>query len=120
MRICPQCGAQAADENVFCPRCGAELLAAPVPAPVGAPGKKGPYAVVGTWKFFWSMVLLNLPAIGWVFTIIWACGGVVNRNLQRLARAYILFWIVSIVWGLILYFTGLVSADFISRILAAV
>lgn len=86
-------------------------------APCSRPPKGSPYAVVGTWRFFFSMILLGLPVVGWVFTIVWACGGVRNYNLQRLARAYIIAWIMMILFYVAIFLLGGLSISAITGFL---
>lgn len=79
--------------------------------PAQRPPKGSPYAVVGSWGFFFSIVLLSLPVVGWIFTIVWACGGIHNYNLQRLARAYIIGWVVMIVFYVAVFLLGGLSVS---------
>ena len=83
-----------------------------------APLDYSPYALVGAWKFFGTMVLFSIPIIGWVFTIVWACGGVYNQNLVRYARAQLLCW-AAVVIGITTIFllTGVPLANIIKLIL---
>ncbi len=100
--------------------------AAPQPSPVHAaaaeadprPPQGSRYAVIGSWGFFWSLILLNIPVVGWVFTIVWACGGVHNYNLQRLARSFLISWAVSAVIAVLVFVIGGVSFSTIVDLLS--
>lgn len=121
MTICKACGAAVSEKRVFCGNCGEAQVERPSPQAQGqaagaqaapasfagepagsypgplssmdqAPLDYSPYALVGAWKFFGTIVLFNIPIIGWVFTIVWACGGVYNHTLVRFARAQLLCW----------------------------
>lgn len=83
-----------------------------------APLDYSPYALVSAWKFFGTMVLFNIPIIGWVFTIVWACGGVYNQTLVRFARAQLLCWAaVGLCIAGIFLLTGVPLANIIKLII---
>ena len=67
------------------------------------------YAVIGAWRLFFSLVLLNIPVVGWVFVIVWAVGGVRNIHLRQLARAHLICWAVIL---LILTLISIISITF--------
>ena len=82
-----------------------------------APIDYSPYALVSAWTFFGAMILLNIPIVGWVFTIVWACGGVYNHNLVRFARAQLLCWAAfAIVVAGIFLLTGVPFANILKLI----
>ena len=40
-------------------------------------------------SFFWSRVLFAIPLIGFIFMMIWACGGSSNKTRVQFARSYL-------------------------------
>jgi hypothetical protein len=68
------------------------------------PSQSSPFAVLSSWGFVGSMLLLWLPVAGFIIAIVWASGGTYNQNRRNLARAYLLiiglvlaFYIVLII-----------------------
>ncbi len=116
MPFCENCGKPLSDGERFCPNCGgvsdpAHQAAAP------RPPKGSPYAVLGSWSFFGTMLLLSVPVVGFVFAIVWACGGAHNLNRRNYARAILLFYIIAIVLSLLSFFVLGVNVDTISEII---
>lgn len=54
-------------------------------------------AVLSTGQFFLSLFLMLLPGIGLIIQIIWACGAAKNRNRVNLARAFLIWTIISVI-----------------------
>lgn len=52
-------------------------------------------AVMGAWDFWGSILLMNIPLIGWVVCLIWAVSRNINRNRRGLARATLFFLIAQ-------------------------
>jgi len=81
--------------------------------------------VIGSWRFVGSLILLGLPVFGLIVAIVWAAGGVSNRNLRNLARAQLLLlliWTILLLgallsvllkFGSILYFVNYLAGLFI-------
>ncbi|MPM97772.1 hypothetical protein SDC9_144949 [bioreactor metagenome] len=44
-----------------------------------------------------SIIVMSIPLIGFIFMIVWACGGTANRNRVNLARAYLILLIIAVV-----------------------
>jgi hypothetical protein len=61
----------------------------------GEPPAGSPYAVLSTGGFVGSIILMNIPVIGWLICIIWACGGCKNRNRRNFARANLIFLAIA-------------------------
>ena len=82
----------------------------PVSPPVAggdaAPAKGSKYEPISTGGFIGIMLLMCIPIVGQVLTIVWACGGCRKVNKRNMARAMLVFLIISIVLGVILYFVG--------------
>ena len=50
------------------------------------------FAVLSTWDFLWSFVLLSIPVVGLIIAIVWACGGAHNQNRRHMGRACLLLF----------------------------
>lgn len=103
MPFCENCGAPVGDFDAACKSCGtpvrnartnASAPVAPVTNPVmqqnAEPPKGSPYAVLGSWGFVGSMLLMSIPIAGFIIMIVWAAGGTMNHNRRNLARGYLL------------------------------
>ena len=55
------------------------------------------YAPVSTWGFIGIMLLSVIPVIGWIFVIVWACGGCRKINKRNYARAALIMTLISII-----------------------
>ena len=49
-----------------------------------------PYEPISAWGYIGIMALLLVPVIGWIFAIVWACGGCRKINKRNMARGYLL------------------------------
>lgn len=49
-----------------------------------------PYEPISAWGFIGILALFAIPVIGWIFAIIWACGGCRKLNKRNLARGYLI------------------------------
>lgn len=58
------------------------------------------YRPIGAWSYFWLSILYALPIVGFIFLIIHACGGNINR--RSYARSF--FCILGIVAIILLIF----------------
>lgn len=45
--------------------------------------------------------LLSVPIIGWIFTLIWACGGCKKINKRNMARAVIILAVINLMLTLV-------------------
>ncbi len=72
------------------------------------PPKGSRYAPVSTWGYVGIILLFAIPVIGWIFCLVWACGGCTKINKRNLARAYILAFVLLVlvlaVTAALLYF----------------
>ncbi len=127
--FCTKCGKENPDGTKFCGSCGAEIGGAnpqvvqqvippqdPQPTnpinttnPVNQnnqakdtepkPKSDGKYAVMSVGEFFSSMLIMAIPVIGWVFAIVWACGGTKKVNKANLARATLINIVICVgIW----------------------
>ena len=93
---------------VYIPQPG-QTSAPAIPAAVngdGAPPKGSKYEPVTTGGYIGIMLLMCIPIVGQLLTIIWAFGGCRKINKRNLARAMLVFLIISAVLGVILFFIG--------------
>ncbi len=96
MAKCTSCGAEIPDGGAFCRRCGARVSSSQ-PVYVYSDPRKRSDAVLGTWAYAGSVILLSLPLIGFVLQIAWACGATRNLNRRNLARAYLVITLAGVV-----------------------
>lgn len=59
-----------------------------------------PYEPISVWGYIGIWALLAIPVIGWIFAIVWACGGCRKINKKNLSRGYL------ILLGLVAVFIG--------------
>lgn len=99
MPFCENCGKPVYALDKTCSNCGtpvpqATQAAPPLPPTAQAvdaePAANSPYAVLGSWGFVGSILLLGLPIAGFILAIVWASGGTYNLNRRNLARAYLI------------------------------
>ena len=101
MAFCENCGKPLGEGGTFCTACGASANA-PRTAPVvraaeAIPPKGSPYAVISSWSYVGTFLLMALPVVGFILTIVWACGGANNHNRRNLARSYLLLLVLDII-----------------------
>ena len=66
--------------------------------------QNGHDAVLSPWQYLWTFFLLNLPVVGMILLVVWACGGTYYHNRRNIARAYLLLAaIVAVVALLAVY-----------------
>lgn len=100
MAYCENCGKPVYALDTTCSNCGAPVkqTAQPVPTSTpslaqmdtGEPPQGSPYAVLSSWGFVGSILLMSLPIAGFIIMIVWASGSTTNHNRRNLARAYLL------------------------------
>lgn len=119
MPYCENCGKQLPAGERFCSACGGVSDPSRQQHPTAAPRppKGSPYAVVGSWPFVGSLLLLSIPVVGFILAIVWACGGAHNLNRRNLARAYLLLYAIGIVLALISVFVFGFTAETFSQII---
>lgn len=71
-----------------------------------APAKGSRYEPITMGGYIGIMLLMCIPLVGQILTIVWACGGCRKINKRNLARAMLVFLIISIVLGVVFYFVG--------------
>jgi uncharacterized membrane protein YvbJ len=102
--FCVKCGAKLQDGVRFCEACGAQVGPQPQPEPKPQskpesqtqPQPQHTGGVMGVGAYVGSIIVMSLPLIGFIFMIIWACGGTANRNRVNLARAYLILLLIAV------------------------
>lgn len=118
MPYCERCGKRLPDGERFCSACGAVSdPTLPTREAAPRPPKGSPYAVLGSWSFVGSLLLLSIPVVGFILAIVWACGGAHNCNRRNLARAYLLLYAIAIVLVLASFFLFGWNVETISQII---
>lgn len=82
------------------------LAGTPIAAGDAAPPKGSKYEPIGMGGYIGIMLLMCIPIVGQILTIVWAFGGCRKINKRNLARAMLVFLVISIVLGIILSFVG--------------
>lgn len=120
MPFCENCGKPLPEGERFCANCGGVSDPNRQTDPHAAaprPPKGSPYAVIGSWSFAGTIVLLSIPVVGFILSIVWACGGAQNLNRRNFARAYLLLCAFAIVITLLSFFAFGWNVDAISEII---
>jgi len=106
MAFCENCGKPVYRLDRTCANCGAPVTQLQqnnfAEAETSArmnddPMQSSPYAVLSSWGFVGSLLLMAIPIVGFIITIVWASGGVVNLNRRNLARGYLLLMAFGVV-----------------------
>ena len=106
MAFCENCGKPVYRLDRTCANCGAPVTQFQQNSTIESqPSSRGiddtlqnsPYAVLTSWGFVGSLLLMSLPIVGFIITIVWASGGVVNLNRRNLARGYLLLMAIGVV-----------------------
>jgi len=125
--ICPNCGKNIPDNVRFCPECGKSTAPAPqqnnaqpqnnaqsqnnIPVPPQNVYYQQPFqqpvmpelskpASIG--QFMLYIFLFGLPVIGFIISIIMACGASSNKNITNFARAHLIWIAIVAVLSLLL------------------
>lgn len=94
---CPRCGAPINTGAAFCGNCGLQFEKAQKPA----------VDTLSVWDYILMMVIFSLPVVGIVLMVYWGFGSQVGSNRKNFARAYLVFYVVSVVLSLLM--VGLVG-----------
>lgn len=89
---CPRCGAPVNPGAAFCGNCGLQF------EKVQKPGTD----VLSVWDYILMMVIFSLPVVGLVLMAYWAFSSHVAVNRKNFARAYLIFYVISVVLSLIM------------------
>ena len=112
MAFCENCGKPVYRLDRTCANCGAPVTqfgqtthseARMSPRMNEDPMGSSPYAVLSSWGFVGSLLLMALPVVGFIITIVWASGGVVNLNRRNLARGYLLLMGIGVLIYLVIF-----------------
>lgn len=111
--FCKNCGVELAEGASFCANCGTktaddqaavektpvaepapqQVKYIPVPAEQEIPER---YRPIGAWGYFGWNLLFSIPVVGFVFMVIFACGGCKNINLRNYARSFFCAMLIAI------------------------
>ncbi len=61
------------------------------------PGRKSPYAPMNSAGIALQLFLMNIPVLGLILSIIWACGVCRKITRRNLARAHLILLIISVI-----------------------
>lgn len=61
---------------------------------------------LGAWAYFGYSLLFNIPIVGFICMIIFACGGTQNVNLRSYARSFFCWLVIALILILILSIVG--------------
>ena len=97
MAICQGCGKELLEGSHFCPDCctitDSNLSLAVITEP-SPPEKHSRFAVVNSWSFMGTMLLMSIPIVGLILTLVWAMGGANNLNRVHFARGVLLLYVL--------------------------
>lgn len=81
------------------------------------PGRKSKYAPMTSWGMAIQIILMNIPVIGFILMVVWACGGCRKITRRNLARANLILLIIAIVLAIIgALLARFAFADVITRV----
>ncbi|MPM51457.1 hypothetical protein SDC9_98206 [bioreactor metagenome] len=116
MPFCDNCGKPTYPLDTVCSNCGAPVkqpappVYTPAPASVPAsdvePQQGSPFAVLSSWSFVGSLLLMAIPIAGFIIAIVWAAGSTGNLNRRNLARANLILMGI----GIALYIVVVIAA----------
>lgn len=92
---CPRCGAPLPDGAAFCGNCGLQM-------------QRPAADILSVWDYVLMMVIFSLPVVGLVLMIYWSFSGQTGINRKHFARAYLIFYAISLV--LSLFMMGLIGS----------
>ncbi|MCL2271962.1 MAG: zinc-ribbon domain-containing protein [Treponema sp.] len=78
----------------------------PVNAADQGPPSGSPYAVMSMGDFIIAFIVMSIPVIGLIIGLLWAFGGCKNFNRRNYARAFLVFLIIGVVLGGIIFFSS--------------
>ena len=101
---CLRCGTPLPDGAAFCGNCGLQMQ------------KQAPAVdVLTVWDYVLMMVIFSLPVIGLVLMLYWSFGGQVGINRKHFARAYLIFYAISLVLSFVMMgVIGSVTSEIVS------
>ena len=98
------------------PASAAPTYQQPAPDPE-KPGRKSKYAPMTSWGMAIQIILMNIPVIGFILMVVWACGGCRKITRRNLARANLILLIIAIVLVIIgALLARFAFADVITRV----
>lgn len=92
MPHCPRCGAPINTGAAFCGNCGLQFEKA----------QKSAMDTLSVWDYILMMVIFSLPVVGLVLMLYWGFGSQVAINRKNFARAYLIFYVISMVLSFVM------------------
>lgn len=77
------------------------------------PGSGSKYEPVSTAGYFGIILLLSIPIVGFIFSIVWACGGCQKVNKRNLSRAILLLQLIAVIIATVMGLMGFAFTDMI-------
>ncbi len=85
-----------------------------------APASNSRYSPVSAWRWVGIYLLLGIPLVGFILTIVWACGGCKRVNVRNMARGMLLYYLLWFAIALIVFIVFAIIAIATGATLAAV
>ncbi|MBE6615083.1 MAG: DUF2116 family Zn-ribbon domain-containing protein [Ruminococcaceae bacterium] len=92
MPHCPRCGAPINTGAAFCGNCGLQFEKV----------QKSAIDTLSVWDYILMMVIFSLPVVGLVLMLYWGFGSQVAINRKNFARAYLIFYVISMVLSFVM------------------
>ena len=61
------------------------------------------YKPITAWGFVGWTLLFNLPLVGWILIIVFACGVSAKKNVTNFARSFLLMYLLGCIVGLVTF-----------------
>lgn len=103
MNTCKKCGSAIDVSAKVCPNCGEPVNAPKIETRVEKHqnAANAPVKPLGVFGYLWTLVLLNIPVLGFILSIIWACGAAKDPNRRNLARAWLILTVICTAVGIV-------------------
>ncbi len=105
--VCPRCGTVLKEGSSFCGNCGYSLSNPNEPQQMPPPPQWNPRQnlmpdILSVGDYILMMVLFSLPIAGLVLMLYWSFSSAVGPNRKNFARAYLIFYCISLVLSFIM------------------
>lgn len=91
------------------PRQAMPVQQMPMKEPV--PPKGSAYEPISTGGYIGIFLLLSVPVVGWIFAIVWACGGCKKINKRNMCRAMLIMTLIGIIIAALCALGGYIFMD---------
>lgn len=112
-RNCPVCGAVLGTSGSYPPPVAAGIAGRPtsgypaqpvypaVPPAYGRPMAYEDTAPLGVKDYLLTFILMGIPFLNFILLLVWGFGSKVNLNKKNLAKAYLILYVISIVFAVL-------------------